>query len=126
MLRISVIAITRSGEMTDEICTMRRFIPYVQVYEFEAQFFSDPTKMAQGMDKVELEAAFTEIANSFDSPENINNSPQTAPSKRIEKHIFGYEKPLLGTLAALEVGLDTMREKCLLFDSWLKNIEAMA
>ncbi|MDK9516957.1 DUF4276 family protein [Vibrio parahaemolyticus] len=105
---------------------MRRFIPYVQMYEFEALLFSDPTKMAQGMDKIELETAFTEIANSFDSPEHINNSPQTAPSKRIEKHILGYEKPLLGTLAALEVGLETMREKCPLFDTWLKNIEALA
>ncbi|HGS5126202.1 TPA: DUF4276 family protein [Vibrio parahaemolyticus] len=105
---------------------MRRFIPYVQMYEFEALLFSDPIKMAQGMDRVELEKVFTEIANSFDSPEHINNSPQTAPSKRIEKHIFGYEKPLLGTLAALEVGLETMREKCPLFDTWLKNIEALA
>ncbi len=104
---------------------MRRFIPYVQMYEFEALLFSDPIKMAQGMDKVELETAFTEIANRFDSPEHINNSPQTAPSKLIENHIFGYEKPLLGTLAALEVGLETMREKCPLFDTWLKNIEAL-
>ncbi|MEC4621970.1 DUF4276 family protein, partial [Bacillus paranthracis] len=34
---------------------MRRFIPYVQMYEFEALLFSDPIKMAQGMDRVELE-----------------------------------------------------------------------
>lgn len=119
---------TFTQKLTDKIGTnaMRRFIPYVQMYEFEALLFSDPTKMAQGMDRIDLEDAFTKITNDFESPEHINNSRQTSPSKRIETHVSGYEKPLLGTLAALEVGLETMREKCPLFDSWLKNIEALA
>ncbi|HIF9491882.1 TPA: DUF4276 family protein [Photobacterium damselae] len=116
------------ARLTDKIGVdaMRRFIPYVQMYEFEALLFSDPKKMAQGMDRVDLAASFAAIADSFQSPEHINNSPQTAPSKRIEGVIFSYEKPLLGTLAALEVGLDTMREKCRLFDAWLTKIEALA
>ncbi len=105
---------------------MRRFIPYVQMYEFEGLLFSDPQKMAEGMDRSDLVQAFTEIAGAFDTPEQINNSPQTAPSKRIESLIWGYEKPLLGTLAALEVGLDKMREQCPLFDAWLEKIEALA
>ncbi|EJG0981290.1 DUF4276 family protein [Vibrio parahaemolyticus] len=105
---------------------MRRFIPYVQMYEFEGLLFSDPQKMAQGMDRSDLVQAFTDIAGAFDTPEQINNSPQTAPSKRIESLVWGYEKPLLGTLAALEVGLDRMREQCTLFDAWLKKIEALA
>ncbi|EII2403784.1 DUF4276 family protein [Vibrio parahaemolyticus] len=105
---------------------MRRFIPYVQMYEFEGLLFSDPQKMAQGMDRSDLVQAFTDIAGAFDTPEQINNSPQTAPSKRIESLVWGYEKPLLGTLAALEVGLDKMREQCPLFDAWLKKIEALA
>ncbi|EGR1548463.1 DUF4276 family protein [Vibrio parahaemolyticus] len=105
---------------------MRRFIPYVQMYEFEGLLFSDPQKMAQGMERLDLVRAFTEIAGAFDTPEQINNSPQTAPSKRIESLVLGYEKPLLGTLAALEVGLDKMREQCPLFDAWLKRIEASA
>ncbi|HIF9150186.1 TPA: DUF4276 family protein [Photobacterium damselae] len=116
------------ARLTDKIGVdaMRRFIPYVQMYEFEALLFSDPQKMAQGMDRVDLAASFAAIADSFQSPEHINNSPQTAPSKRIEGVIFSYEKPLLGTLAALEVGLDIMREKCRLFDAWLTKIEALA
>ncbi|EHH2507628.1 hypothetical protein BBM25_06255 [Vibrio parahaemolyticus] len=105
---------------------MRRFIPYVQMYEFEGLLFSEPQKMAQGMDRLDLVQAFTDIAGAFDTPEQINNSPQTAPSKRIESLVWGYEKPLLGTLAALEVGLDRMREQCTLFDAWLKKIEALA
>lgn len=104
---------------------MRRFIPFVQMYEFEALLFSDPDAFARGVDREYLSQSLTDIAEQFDSPEHINNSPQTAPSKRIEKLIRGYEKPLMGTLAALEVGLDIMRQKCELFDNWLKQLESL-
>lgn len=105
---------------------MRRFIPFIQMYEFEGLLFSDPEKMALGMDKPNLITHFQQIANDFTSPEHINNSAQTAPSKRIINVIRGYEKPLMGILAALEVGLETMREHCQLFDQWLTDIEQVA
>jgi len=105
---------------------MRRFIPFIQMYEFEGLLFSDPEKMALGMDKPDLIEHFKKISNAFDSPEHINNSPQTAPSKRIINVIPGYEKPFLGILAALEVGLSTMRGNCYLFDQWLSKIELIA
>ncbi|MEO7717517.1 MAG: DUF4276 family protein, partial [Capsulimonas sp.] len=35
----------------------------------------------------------------------------------------GYVKPLYGTLAALEIGLDTIREQCPHFRSWLERLE---
>ncbi len=115
-------------KLTDKVGqdAMRRFIPFIQMYEFEGLLFSDPEKMASGMDREDLVEHFQRIANNFESPEHINNSPQTAPSKRILNLIRGYEKPLMGALAALEVGLDSMRENCELFDQWLSNIEAVA
>ncbi|MGP9768038.1 DUF4276 family protein, partial [Halomonas sp. AOP13-D3-9] len=51
--------------------------------------------------------------------------PVSAPSKRIEALMADYQKPLMGSLAALEVGLDVMREKCSLFDAWLQQLEAL-
>lgn len=115
------------AKLTEKLGTdvIRRFIPYVQMYEFEALLFSDPEKMAQGMDKPDLAEAFAAIAQEFATPEAINNSSQTAPSKRIEGLVSGYEKPFMGTLAALEIGLDKMREQCQLFNSWLSQIEAL-
>lgn len=104
---------------------MRRFIPFVQMYEFEALLFSDPDAFARGISNEHLSQNLTDIAKQFDSPEHINNSPQTSPSKRIESLIRGYEKPLMGTLGALEVGLDIMRQKCELFDNWLKQLESL-
>lgn len=104
---------------------MRRFIPFVQMYEFEALLFSDPIAFAKGIDRNELEAQLAKIAEQFETPEHINNSPDTAPSKRIEALIPGYEKPLLGSLAALEVGLQAIRSSCPLFNSWLEKLEAL-
>lgn len=105
---------------------MRRFIPFVQMYEFEALLFSDPAAFAKGIDREHLIQSLTKIAEQFVSPEHINNSPQTAPSKRIEALISDYEKPLMGTLAALEVGIRVMREKCLLFNAWLTQLEQLS
>lgn len=119
------------ARMTEELTrllgqdAMRRFIPYVQMYEFEALLFSDPEALARGVDKPQIGQQLTTISESFPSPEHINNSPHTAPSKRIEQLIFGYEKPLMGSIAALEVGLSAMRKKCVLFDGWLKELEAI-
>lgn len=105
--------------------SMRRFIPYVQMYEFEALLFSDPERMASGFSKPDLQANLEEIRNLFRTPEHINDSPNTAPSKRIIGFFPGYErqKPLLGVLAALEIGLSTIRQECPLFNAWLTKLE---
>lgn len=81
---------------------------------------------ARGVGKEQLSQSLQDIAQQFASPEHINNSPSTAPSKRIEALMKGYQKPLMGALAALEVGLDVMREKCSLFNQWLESLEYLA
>lgn len=105
--------------------SMRRFIPFVQMYEFEALLFSDPDAFAIGVDRISLNQHLKAISAQFESPEHINNSPVTAPSKRIEALMADYQKPLMGTLAALEVGLDVMRARCALFNDWLTRIESL-
>src|SRR5699024_7654332 len=93
---------------------------------FEALLFSDPEAFARGVGREQLSQALIQIAEQFESPEHINNSSMTAPSKRIEVLMNDYEKPLMGSLAALEVGLATMRAKCSLFDAWLMRLEVLA
>jgi hypothetical protein len=104
---------------------LRRFFPYVQMYEFEGLLFSDPDGLANAVNQPGLVEAFRKIRDTFETPENINNSPAKAPSKRIGTLYAGYDKPIHGSLAAIEIGLDVMRRECLLFDAWLKRIEAL-
>ena len=76
-----------------------RFIPYVMMHEFEAILFSDCKRFAEGIGKPELASAFQGIRDQFGCPEEIDDSPQTAPSKRIESLVSGYKKPYMGALA---------------------------
>ena len=103
---------------------LMRFIPFVVMHEFEALLFSDCQAFASSIYRDDLKDALQAIRDQFDSPEEINDSPQTAPSKRIEGLIPGYQKPLLGTRAALGIGLNRMRLECPRFAVWLGRLEA--
>jgi len=105
---------------------LRRFIPYVQMHEFEGLLFSDPVKFAIGICRPKYGERFQDIRNDFANPEEINDDPTTAPSKRIQAVCQDYEKPTLGTLASLEIGLDVIRRECRLFDGWLSRLETLA
>ena len=102
---------------------MRRFIPYVQMHEFEALLFSNPVALAMSIGKPELQNDLTAIREQFQTPEHINDNQNTAPSERILQLTSRYRKPLVGVLAALEIGLPRMRQECPLFDAWLKKLE---
>ncbi len=102
---------------------LNRFIPYVQMHEFEGLLFSDPAGLANGMDKPRLESRFASIRDRFSTPEHINDNPRTAPSKQIARLYPEYEKPTMGVLAALEIGLPKIRQECPLFDAWLNKLE---
>jgi hypothetical protein len=101
-----------------------RFIPFVMMHEFEGLLFSDCESFSRGIGRPELAAEFQSIRDQFSSPEEIDDSPITAPSKRVEKLVEGYEKPLLGALAILEIGLDVIRAECPHFHEWLSRVEA--
>jgi hypothetical protein len=100
-----------------------RFIPFVVMHEYEGLLFSDCEGFARGIGHPKLAEDFQQIRNQFKSPEEINDSLETAPSKRVEKLVKGYEKRFLGTLAALEIGLDVIRKECPHFNQWLTRLE---
>ena len=104
----------------------RRFLPFVVVHEFEGLLFSDCEAFARAVGQIALADSFQEIRDSFETPEDIDDSPLTAPSKRVEALIPGYVKPLFGNLAALEIGLDKISAACPHFRTWLSQLEALA
>lgn len=99
-----------------------RFIPYVQMHELEGLLFSDPERAATGMYRPEIAPALRAISVLFATPEEINDDVTTAPSKRIERILPSYDKNTLGNLAALQIGLDTIRAACPLFNEWVTKL----
>jgi len=102
-----------------------RFLPYLQLHEYEALLFSDPTAFARGIYQPNLAASFQNIRDQFPTPEDINDAYDTAPSRRVLQLHPSYRKPLYGTLAALEVGINRMRQECRHFRNWIEQLEAL-
>jgi len=58
--------------------------------------------------------------------EKINDSEQTAPSKRIVGLNPGYSKVTDDVLISQKISLDVMRAQCPHFNDWLRKLEALA
>ena len=67
------------------------------------------------------------IVDAFPEPEQINDGPTTAPSRRLEA-VFGgtYRKTEHGPLIAEDIGLDVIRAKCRGFNEWVSRLEGLA
>ena len=102
-----------------------RFVPYIQLHEFEGLLFTDMNGFNQipGCDAKVLEE-LKAIVDEYPNPELINDGPDTAPSKRLKRIIPGYDKPLFGAFIALENGLNSIINKCPRFRNWLEILEA--
>ncbi|MCB1020689.1 MAG: DUF4276 family protein [Bryobacterales bacterium] len=103
----------------------RRFVPFVTMHEYEGLLFSDCAAFSRGIGQREIEAQLFEIRSAFSSPEEINDDPSTAPSKRVSRLVRSYQKTLHGPLAAGEIGLDAIREECPSFRRWLDRLVAL-
>lgn len=106
----------------------QRFVPYIQLHEFEALLFSDPSKLRTRFEvRPGRIAVLKELVSEFGSPELIDDGADTAPSKRIIKEIPEYEGSKLsaGPLVAQKIGLERIRAACRHFDEWLKKIESL-
>jgi Domain of unknown function (DUF4276) len=100
-----------------------KFIPYIQLHEFEALLFSEPKTLQEwlSLDHRIRDNSFSDIRAAFDTPEDINDSPHTAPSKRILAIVEAYDKVAEGVLIASEIGLPKLRNECPHFNAWLVN-----
>lgn len=101
----------------------RRFIPFIAIHEFEALLFSDTSIIASELGI--SESVVTAVISKCGSPEAINNSPQTAPSKRLLKWSTHGEfiKTKTGIIIAEKIGIEKIRNECPLFDTWLSIFE---
>ena len=112
-------------KMNDDLPTQlqNRFLPYIQLHEFEGLLFSDISVMQNHFTKEELNInALQEAVNKYENPEMINDNPNTAPSKRLQNAISGYNKVLYGKILAMDIGIDKIREKCPLFNDWVTHM----
>ena len=91
------------------------------LHEFEALLFSEP----QAFEHITNDKAVKQlqaIRNSAETPEHINNSVETAPSKRIASVVDNYSKVRQGIIVAKHIGIDKMLSECKHFSAWINKI----
>ncbi len=111
-------------------CQPERFIPYIQPYEFEALLFSDVSVLIQvnpSWSKKSIER-LVEIRAAAESPEHINDRPETKPAAHLERELNNpsYRKRRHGPIAAQKIGLAKIEAECAFFAAWLAQIRELA
>ncbi|MDX2036625.1 MAG: DUF4276 family protein [Isosphaeraceae bacterium] len=100
----------------------KRFLPYVQMHEYEALLFSGPDEIARVLDDQRIRTPLDEILEQFGNPEAIDDDPATAPSKRLTTLHPGYRKISHGKRIAEAIGIDAIRRECPHFDGWIERL----
>jgi len=119
--RINRATKARVNELYRDRDSERRFIPYVSMHEFEALLFSEPQKLAEQLNV--SKSKIDRILSDCGEPENIDDSPQKAPSKRLEDLSDRFKKTSTGITIAKAIGLTKIRERCPIFTNWLRFVE---
>lgn len=104
-----------------------RFVPYVQMHEFESLLFADPRQLEwKFLEHERAIGRLVELSNSK-SPEDINDGQHSHPSARIAAEISDYElnKSSAGPLVASKIGLPKLRERCPHFNDWITRLESL-
>jgi hypothetical protein len=69
---------------------------------------------------------FEAIRASVATPEEINERPELAPSKRIANLFPAYRKALHGPITAQRIGLKQIRSECPHFNDWMTKLEVFS
>lgn len=106
----------------------RRFIPYIQLHEFETLLFVNPQKFEEEFfDEPDGIKDLQAVIDEYENPELIDNGPETAPSKRIISIYprYGDNKPTIGSMIAQEIGIDELKKACRHFNDWVTKLERL-
>jgi hypothetical protein len=105
----------------------QRFIPYLQRHEFEALVLAGLKNLERLLDASDdlagLEALRAELGST--PPEDVNDGEETAPSKRLLRHIPSYQKTVHGPLVVEQAGVASLRALCPRFDGWVSTLESL-
>ena len=118
------------SKITEDFGNPDNLLINLLIHEFEGLLFSKPT----AFEGVGLPSAgkreiiqLQNIKNDsrFPTPEHINDTYETVPSRRIERIISGYSKPFHGIIVAERIGIDGICAECKHFADWVAKIISM-
>jgi hypothetical protein len=97
-----------------------RFVPFVVLHEFETFVIASSIGRPMVLGSADVATALqSEAAHFNDDVEMINDSPETAPSKRVARLWPQYAKVTDGVAVVGEAGLDAVLDVCPHFADWV-------
>jgi len=119
--KVEVLETAMSSDLNDQ-----RFIPYIQMHEFEMLILCEPSKL--NLAYLEHENLIKKLEKEISryNPEEINEGVATAPSKRIMKYIKEYDKIFATENVLPNIELDLIKSRCPHFNDWIKKLEELA
>ncbi|MCH7400414.1 DUF4276 family protein [Belliella kenyensis] len=108
-----------------ETISHQRFVPYIQLHEFEGLLFAakDGFEFLPDLKQSNLNKLLLAVEEK-ENPEELNDGELTAPSKRLEQLIPGFDKskPFYGGLIAEVNTIDAVLDRCLRFKTWVETL----
>lgn len=105
----------------------RFFLPYIQRHEFETMLFSDP-EVGFELEDEKIKADVLELCGQFGSIEDINCTPQGAPSKRISAIYANHNQKYNKVSDAVDIieltTIEAVLEQCPRFQNWVERLIA--
>ncbi len=103
-----------------------RFLPYLQLHEFEALLLAQPSTFERLFEnRARAARELAEVCRHYENPERIDDGQDTHPKARIQKLFPDYAANVDGPLLAGEIGLQVIREACPHFHNWLTALEGL-
>lgn len=101
-----------------------KLIPYIQKYEFETLLFSNRDALEAVIDDDKGMKEIDTILSKYPNIEDINSSPDNAPSKRLGR-IFHYNKTADSSIVLDFIDMNEILAKCPRFSDWIKQLTTL-
>lgn len=125
--RVRFLEESLKSSLENDGMNINKFIPYLQLHEFEAFMFVDSAKTLEKLMNTDQEQKkrYEKIIRQYENPELINSDK--GPSVHM-KEIFSesFQKSTIGFSIAESIGLNTLRTKCRHFHEWLEKLERIS
>ena len=111
------------NRLRKDIKNNKRFLPYMNLHEYEIIYYIDETITKKILNNNFDGKKYKKIIQNYKNIETINENPDDAPSKRLERICPSYDKIYHSTLISQELQLTSILDKCKHFKEWIDQIE---
>lgn len=114
--------VTKTENLLSETIANARFLPYMNLHEYEIIYYIDETITKGVLNSNFDRMKYRKVIQDYPNIEEINENPNNAPSKRLEKICPSYDKVFHSALISQSLQMGSILKKCQHFKRWIDQI----